>query len=79
MKKNLNQKLINLIEYYNLINTNFFLSNKPINRTIKNTTMTFTGSKKEKLNELIKKIQLIQNCKLKKKVSPSTFFKGKPF
>ena len=50
MKKNLNQKLINLIEYYNLINVNFFLSNKPINRTIKNTTMTFTGSKKEKLN-----------------------------
>ena len=29
MKKNLNQKLINLIEYYNLINVNFFLSNKP--------------------------------------------------
>jgi len=28
MKKNLNQKLINLIEYYNLINANFFLSNK---------------------------------------------------
>jgi len=26
MKKNLNQKLINLIEYYNLINANLLLS-----------------------------------------------------
>ena len=30
MKKNLNQKLINLIEYYNLINANFLLSNTPL-------------------------------------------------
>ena len=32
MKKILNQKLINLIEYYNLINANFLLSNSPIKR-----------------------------------------------
>ena len=38
MKKNLNQKLIGLIEYYNLINGNFLLSNNPINRTTKSTT-----------------------------------------
>ena len=37
MKKNLNQKLINQIEYYNLINANFLLSNNPIKSTIKNT------------------------------------------
>ena len=30
MKINLNQKLINLIEYYNLINANFLLSNSPL-------------------------------------------------
>ena len=29
MKKNLNQKLISLIEYYNLINANFLISNTP--------------------------------------------------
>ena len=76
MKKSLNQKLINLIEYYNLINANFFLSNKPIKRTIKNTTMTFAGTKEEKLNKLIKKIQLIQNCKLKKNAKNLVFGDG---
>ncbi len=76
MKKNFNQKLINLIEYYNLINTNFFLSNNPIKRTIKNTTMTFAGTKDEKLNKLIKKIQLIQNCKLKKNAKNLVFGDG---
>ena len=65
MKKNLNQKLINLIEYYNLIDANFFLSNKPMTRKPKNTTFTSFGTKEEKLNKLKKKIQLIKNCKLK--------------
>ena len=45
MKKSLNQKLINLIEYYNLINANFLLSNSPINRTNENSTSVFTGTK----------------------------------
>ena len=36
MKKNLNQKLINLIEYYNLTNTNLIFSNFPLKRSIKN-------------------------------------------
>ena len=56
MKKNLNQKLINLIEYYNLINANFLLSNTPLKRTNDNTTFTFTGPKLERLNQLKKKI-----------------------
>ena len=55
MKKNLNQKLINLIEYYNLNNANFFLSNNPINRVVKNTTLPLTGTKQEKLSKLKKK------------------------
>ena len=45
MKKNLNQKLINLIEYYNLINANFLLNSSPIKRVNENTTNTFTGTK----------------------------------
>ena len=49
MKKKLNQKLINLVEYYNLINANLLLSNKPLDRMSKNTTYTFSGNKSEKL------------------------------
>ena len=59
MKRNLNQKLINLIEYYNLINANFILSNAPIKRVDKNTTNNFVGTKSEKLNKLKKKIYQI--------------------
>ena len=62
MKKNLNQKLISLIEYYNLINANFLLSNTPIKRKNENTTNAFTGTKLEKLYKLKKKIQFIKNC-----------------
>ena len=58
MKRNLNQKLINLIEYYNLINANFLLSNSPLKRTTKSTTHDFTGSKFEKLSKLKKKYNL---------------------
>ena len=66
MKKNLNQKLISLIEYYNLINADFFLSNTPIKRTSKNTTIAPGVSKEERLGKLKKKIQMIQNCELKR-------------
>ena len=34
MKKNLNQKLINLAEYHSLINTDILLSNSPIKRKL---------------------------------------------
>ena len=54
MKKNLNQKLIDLVEYYNLINANFLLSNTPLNRISKNTSVAYSGSKIERLNQLKK-------------------------
>ena len=76
MKKNLNQKLINLIEYYNLINANFLLSNSPIKRTNENSANTFTGTKLEKLNKLKNKIQLIKNCDLKKNATNLVFADG---
>ena len=60
MKKNLNQKLINLIEYYNLINANFLLNSSPIKRVNENTTNTFTGTKFEKLNKLKKKFNQLK-------------------
>ena len=76
MKRNLNQKLINLIEYYNLINANFLLSNSPLKRTIQNTTDAFTGTKLEKLKKLKKKIQHIKNCELKKNATNLVFGDG---
>ena len=66
MKKNLNQKLINLIEYCNLINANFLLSDSPLKRNIDNTTNSFSGTKLQKLKKLEKSIRLIKNCELKK-------------
>ena len=76
MKKNSNQKLINLVEYYNLINANFLLSNNPLKRTIESTVHTFSGTKLEKLNKLKKKIQLIGNCDLKKNATNLVFGDG---
>ena len=76
MKRNLNQKLINLIEYYDLINANFLLSNGPLKRTIESTTHAFTGTKLEKLNKLKKKIQFIKNCDLKKNATNLVFSDG---
>ena len=76
MKISLNQKLINLIEHYNLINANFLLSNKPLKRTIQKTTHISAGTKLEKLNKLKKKIQLIKNCDLKKSATNIVFGDG---
>jgi len=76
MKKNLNQKLINLLEYYNSINANLLLSNTPIKRKNENTTNTFTGTKLEKLSKLKKKIYLIKNCDLKKNATNLVFSDG---
>ena len=76
MKKNLNQKLINLIEYYNLINANLVMNDSPIKRTSSNTLNISTGTKLEKLEKLKKKIALIRNCELKKNAKNLVFGDG---
>ncbi len=76
MKRNLNQKLISLIEYYNSVNINLLLSNKPIKRIITNTTNNFTGTKIEKLEKLKKKIKSIKNCDLKDNANNIVFGDG---
>ena len=76
MKKNLNQKLINLIEYYNLINANFLLSDTPLKRNDNNVTASFSGTKLQKLKKLKKSIQLIENCELKKNATNLVFGDG---
>ena len=76
MKRNLNQKLINLIEYYNLININLLLSNKPLNRNENNVKISYTGTKSEKLKKLNDNIKLIKNCELKKNAQNIVFGDG---
>jgi len=76
MKKNLNQKLIGLIEYYNLLNSDIFLSNNPLKRVINNSITTFSGTKIQKLEKLKNSIQLIKNCNLKKNANNIVFGDG---
>ena len=76
MKRNLNQKLINLIEYYNLNNINLFLSNKPLKRNTNNIKISYTGTKSEKLKKLNDSIKLIKNCELKKNAKNIVFGDG---
>jgi DNA polymerase len=76
MKISLNQKLINLIEFYNLINANFLLSNAPLKRTNELKTYTFSGTKLEKLKKLKEKISLIKNCECKKHANNMVFGDG---
>ena len=52
MKKNLNQKLINLIEYYSLNNINLILSDKPLKRNSNFLSDFDNKSKKQKLDKL---------------------------
>tara|TARA_Y100001960_G_scaffold319282_1_gene390381 strand:+ start:477 stop:686 length:210 start_codon:yes stop_codon:yes gene_type:complete len=67
MKKNLNQKLISLIEYYNLINANFLLSKDPIKRSLENTNQIQGDTKLEKLSNLKKKNAINQKLRIEKK------------
>ena len=76
MKINLNQKLIDLIEHYNLINANYLLSNTPLKRTIQTKINNFDKSKLERLIKLKKKLQLINNCNLKKNATNLVFGDG---
>ena len=76
MKRNLNQKLINLIEYYNLINANILISNNPVKRGKKIVSNKLSGNKFEQLNKLKKSISQIKNCELKKNANNLVFSDG---
>lgn len=76
MKKNLNNNLVNLIEYYNLINADVIFSNFPINRNINSKNLKITGNKQEKLQKLKKSISSIKNCELKKNAKNIVFSDG---
>jgi uracil-DNA glycosylase len=76
MKKKINQKLISLIEYYNLINSNLLLSNTPFNRSKVNVSYTYSGTKLQKIEKLKKNIKLIKNCELKNSATKIVFGDG---
>jgi uracil-DNA glycosylase len=76
MKKNLNQKIINLIEYYNLINNNLLLSETPLKRSSSSNLGSFTGTKLQKLEKLKSKLKNIKNCDLKTNANNLVFGDG---
>ena len=76
MKKNLNQKLINLIEYYNLTNINLFLSENSLVRNLSDSNSAPDKTKFEKLNKLKSKIKNIKNCDLKNSATNMVFSDG---
>ena len=76
MKNNLNQKIIKLINYYNISNLNNIFSNLPVNRLDKKTSILLNGNKSEKLKQLKQKIEKIKNCELKKNASQIVFAGG---
>ena len=47
MKKSLNQNLINLINYYSLINNNLILSDTPLKRNFDSLEISLDGSKQQ--------------------------------
>jgi len=76
MKKNLNQKLINLVEYYSLNNINLILSDKPLKRNTNHLSDFNDKTKNQKLNRLKNEIHLIKNCELKKSATNLVFADG---
>ena len=76
MKKNINQKIISIIEYYKMINLDMIISNDPITRYKREKNINFVSDKKEKLNILKKKIENIKNCNLKKAANKMVFSDG---
>ena len=76
MKKNLNQKLIDLIEYYNLANINLLLSEDSLKRGADDTTAMPCGTKLQNLQKLKNKIHNIKNCELKKSATNLVFGDG---
>jgi uracil-DNA glycosylase len=76
MKRNLNQKLIDLIEYYNLTNVNLLFSEKSLNRRNNNISGEFNGPKQSRLNKLKSKIHNIKDCALKNNGTNLVFSDG---
>ena len=62
MNKKINQKIISLFEYYNLLNMDLLINNSPINRFNNNEKLANDLGKSQQLEELKKMIGSIKNC-----------------
>ena len=69
--------LVELIQYYNLINHNLIYNNKAINR-YKKDTFEISANKAESLERLKKSIHSIKNCSLKDSALNMVFGDGNP-
>ncbi len=76
MKKSLNQKLIDLVEYYNLTNINILLSENGIKRSHDSNSPRSGSTKLQKLQKLKNNIKNIKNCELKKSATNMVFADG---
>ena len=54
MNKKINQKILSLIEYYNLLNIDLLINNSPINRFNNNEKLLNSPRKSQQLEELKK-------------------------
>ena len=76
INKKINQKILSLIEYYNLLDMGLLINNFPINR-LGNSEKISNGLKKpKKLDELKKIIGSIKNCELKNSANKMVFSDG---
>ena len=61
MNKKVNQKVLSLIEYYNLLNMDLLINDSPINRFNNNEKLSNSLEKSQRLEELKKMIVSIKN------------------
>ena len=76
MNKKVNQKVLSLIEYYNLLNMDLLINNSPINRFNNSKKSSNNLEKSKLLEELKKRIVSIKNCKLKNSANKIVFSDG---
>ena len=76
MNKKINQKILSLIEYYNLLNMDLLINNSPINRFNNNEKLSNGLGKSQQLEELKKMIGSIKNCELKNSANKMVFSDG---
>ncbi len=76
MNNQINQKILSLIEYYNLLNIDLLINNSPINRFKNNQKLSYVEEKLKRLGELKRMINSIKNCELKNSANKMVFSDG---
>ena len=76
MNKKINQKILSLIEYYNLLNIDLLTNNSPINRFNNNKKLSNDLGKSQQLEKIKKMIESIKNCELKNSANKMVFSDG---